>query len=432
MNASAPFAAMRSRCPDPALRAAVRADPYWGGLWGNSSTATWLSRATAERMQAAGLGRMRASESRWTREEAMDRICAARGKQARLAALASVAMWRTVTVEQVASLVGQRRWAARTSTDRDLLWAAGLVHKGRPVSQMKWAALPMLLRPDPDGRFDRLSPGLTYEQWLGVCCGYPWSWGTQQDRHNVLATEIALRVAEWCDVGTVFGELLGKLALLAPTAGLPATSTRSADAVLVRRDGLKIAVEVTATITGDMKKKIGRWVQTLAADTTRSTAVLFLDTGHPDRSGDAAAQAIRRAVEAASRASMDAVLADVASRICVARWQDWFPAPGLVSRTFPWLPAQRPTGRSDDDSDQRWQPVNLLDPLDMHVGKDPSAGLASLRNSHLLYGVPHWLRDPAAAPDLSEFLMRQAGSTYRHPMPRTATRRTTANRRSTR
>ena len=45
-----PFADRPSACPDPDVTAARRLDPYWHGLWGDGSQASWLNRSLLERL----------------------------------------------------------------------------------------------------------------------------------------------------------------------------------------------------------------------------------------------------------------------------------------------------------------------------------------------------------------------------------------------
>jgi hypothetical protein len=120
--------------------------------------------------------------------------------------------------------------------------------------------------------------------------------------------------------------------------------------------------------------------------------VLFVEAAHPDRreSGHNV-HMLRRHVASAARSTMDHVLADVPSRMAVARWVDWFPAPGMVDPSVVALPVWRPTGAGD----AVWEPANLLDPLDVPNQEKPARSgdnrQAVLDNLGLLYGAPGWL-----------------------------------------
>ncbi len=321
-------------------------------------------------------------------------------------------MWRTVSVEQLVAITGNTRLAARFSRDRALLWAAGLVQRGTLVldgvrQHPGTADRVRLYRPDLHcGSFDRLARRLSYAEWVGVTGGWGWAQGAQFDRHNLLAVELCLRVAEWCDVAAVLGESLATWkTMLDPTAGVPATSRRAADAAWVRPDGLTIAVEMTSHVASHSKEKAQAWADALARDESRSTMVLFVEAAHPDRreSGHNV-HLLRRHVAAAANSTMDHVLADVASRMAVVRWVDWFPAPGLVDPSVVSLPVWRPTGpgRSDLGARQPARPVRCAIPGTADpVGAEPPGGARQPRAA---------LRGARLAGEATRAVARQLGS----------------------
>lgn len=370
---------------------------------------SWLSRSTAERTETAGLGRISPAESRLEREEALDTLVA-RCRAQRLSTLAAIGLWRNATVEQLVAITGNLGLARRRSAERSLAWSAGLVQRGTLVTGMPGKAQlqprHLMYRPDNHGVIEELSRRLSYREWLGVTAGSVWEPGGQYDRHDLLTTEVSLRVAEWCGVATVLGEPLTAWQLmLGSSLDLP-TGRRAADAAWVRPDGLTIAVEMTANVSQQFQAKARRWAEVLARDTTKSVMVLFIGAIHPDRSNGAdVANRLRKAVTAAAHSSMDTVLAGVAERMAVVRWTDWFPEPGMVDPTMLGLAAQRPTGPEG----KRWEPVNLLDPFDMVFTPAPGTNpTAVIDNANLLYGVPHWLKT-GPGPDLFGLLRARAG-----------------------
>lgn len=408
-----------SRCPDPELRADKRMDPYWAPLWNVGSTAVWLSRTNAERMVAAGVATPNALELSRTVEEATLQLAHGTHRNARLAALAALAMWRTATDQQVASIIGSPNIALRTSVDRDVLWGSGLVQRGQFMSGMPRARLPRLLRVSNTNNIDLLASMLSYRDLIGVTSGQPWRWGSQHDRHNLLATELALRVAEFTNVAGVFGEQLGFAALLHPEGGAK-LSGRAADTVMVRGDGMRIAVEMTASATDNMVSKIARWVDVLTSDKSRGLAVMFVEMPHPDR--DEVNRELERQIVKATDTTSSA-LANVQGRMMVARWQEWFPGYHQASDSFLSLSAHRPTGRRSgkDRLDSVWEPVSLLDPFDLVFEHPRDDSLAILENQNLLYGIPYWLRTGAGpVSELDRAVLADAGlvaepkaSTYR-------------------
>jgi hypothetical protein len=130
-----PFADLESACPTTEVTAARRIDPYWHGLWGDGSQASWLNRSLLERLGTDRVSRVRDTDTSRTREQAIAEILTRR-RQARLTALAAVGMWRTVTAEQLTALTG-----LRTILDgREMLPAfqAELVERGTLITELGW------------------------------------------------------------------------------------------------------------------------------------------------------------------------------------------------------------------------------------------------------------------------------------------------------
>lgn len=400
-----------SRCPDPELRADQRIDPYWAPLWNVGSTAVWLSRSNAERMAAAGLATPRALELSRTVEEATLQLAHGTRSKFRLATLAALAMWRTATDQQVASIIGSPNITFPRSVDRDVLWASGLVQRGQFISGMPRTRLPGLLRVSNTHKLDLLESMLSYRDLIGVTSGQPWRWGSQHDRHNLLATELALRAAEYTNVAGVFGEQLGPAVLLHPECGAN-RSSRTADAVMVRGDGMRIAVEMTSSATDNMTSKIARWVDVLTSDKSRGLAVVFVEMPHPDREEHVNRKLERIIVE--STGTMSAALADVPARMMVARWREWFPGYHQATRSFLSLSAHRPTGRRAGKGrlSSVWESVSLLDPFDLVFEHPRDDSLEILENQNLLYGIPYWLRTGAGpVAELDRAVLATAGLT---------------------
>src|SRR5699024_1959786 len=89
----------------------------------------------------------------------------------------------------------------------------------------------------------RTSP--TFAEHIAITGGQGWDAEHRFDRHNVLTTELALRVAEFCHVATVLGEKPMGLPSLLAAAGIEAAQSdlgRKPDAGIIRRDGLVIGI----------------------------------------------------------------------------------------------------------------------------------------------------------------------------------------------
>lgn len=426
-----PYSSFSSAQPVESLRAQHRMEPYWYDLHA-SGLVSWSSRDRAEKRAASGHWRMRASDQ-VDPDEAFAKLL----PRDRLALLGAVHMWRTASAEQLASITGTGRKTAHAVMEN--AWRAGLVERGRFnfEEQPVWRppARHTLYRPVRSRAAQERVSRLRYRDRVGITGGYEWSRGAQADRHNYLATELGIRVAEFCEIGMVLGEQMSGLSLSLAGDGrvYPPSlrlESRSPDLMLVRSDGLRIAVEITSAGQGTFPRKARMWADTLAAMDPRHApmVVLFVETGQWGASANRWHDMRADMVEAA-RATPAHIQAGVAERMFAARWSDWFPGvadgtlhdlhldeasgAGRMSSRFLSLAAVRPTGRRED----RWRAADLLDifdvPFEPAPGSDP---LAVVRNSAVLFGAPHWLRDPSVAPDIEAAQLRLAGVSE-IPMP---------------
>ena len=402
-DGAVPLSDLESACTTPRHTAADRTELFWSGVRSVSTghvALSWSSRDSLARHQASGIAHPM-SIRLGTQDEALDRVIA---RARRLAALGAIHLWRTMTSEQIAAVIGSPSMSSSRSVDLRLLLTAGLVQRGAAFAGERRAIAPTLWRPDVADAALHFLDQLSYAEWLGVCACQKWSYGAQAAWHNLLVTELSLRVAEYTPIGTVFGELLASARLLFPFDERFAKSRRSADAVWVRDDGLRIVVEATATAGSALRERIEHWVDALLVDTERSTVVCFVDVSDPDNDRSRPDHLVRRVVADAVTASPERVKAKIAERVCFARYRDWFPGPGLVHPSFLGLRVERPTGGPG----ARWEPVDLLDPYAVVFSPvDPVAARAPIVHAGDVYGVPHWLRGPGL--DLEAVVRRLAG-----------------------
>lgn len=399
-----PLDAVSSRAGLPqSLRAHTRDDPYYSSLFTLSSRAAWTGRDLILREMAAGAdikvpGQFRQSLDVMTSPdddpiEAMLSL----NREYVLRMLGAVNMWRTLTVPQMAAMVGFSKWASsRWPTPVARAYGAGLLQAGVLASLVR-DDLPTLLRVDPDGDARPLLDRLGFTEWLGVTSGQLWRGTSTPDRHNIMVAELALRVAQMCPgAGVVLGEMVGNHDLLLGVQDRR-LARRRADSVIVRKDGLKIAVEATAS--DRFEPKMENWVDFLVADKSKSTVVVFVEMVRPGYSSEATYQAIFRGMARAVSSSMAAVAAQVLDRMFLVRWSDWFPGPGMVTPDFATLPATRYAGEGIGGA-TAWKRVDLLDPasLQFRPGATPADPMTVLSNSRLLLGAPKVLTEKIRAP----------------------------------
>ncbi|MBB5474679.1 hypothetical protein HF998_02415 [Cellulomonas hominis] len=412
-----PFFELEDRGCTPGFGAGDRTDPYYGGMWTQGSTAVWMSRNLARMQVASGLARMpRALDM--SEAEARDALASTRSLGPRMAALGAVDQWRTCSAEQLAAITGFGRLAVRDTRTMTALFALGVLDLGAFTSELLPGAAARrapLYRPSRTDAFAKeVAPLLSYEQRVAITGGLPWDFRRQYDRHNLLSVELGLRVAQFCEVGTVLGEKLSTVDLLAGAGlGLPSvTEDRGSDLTIVRADGLRIAVELTASVGRDFEEKVRRWARLLAERplATSGLTVVFVeaaphDGSHRFGSGLSLRAQVHKAVGQVVREFPGVGSDRVAERIGVVSWSQWFPAPGYATAEFTRLEVDRPTGPAAD----RWQRASMLDVIDRPLAAtNPAALTAVIDNASLLLGTPHWLRT-GRAPRVWEALTGPVG-----------------------
>lgn len=414
-------AVARSRIPYSPYRAANRMDPFYDYIWKRSDSAiAWRSRREMRSRRDARLGRAASwfvptSEER---EQATSNLLNTR-RDLKLQTLGSVFGWRTATVEQLQAITGQKGLLTGKGSALRQLYAADLIDVGSSGGFNGWAVnneelRSWLVHPSRTDSYRRnIDPNLTFPESVSVTGGQEWVTGGQYDRHNVLATEFALRASEFTRCATVLGEQWSSASQLlwegwgqkSPFASGPGGSKAGAyenraDMTLVRRDGLRIAVEVTASTSGKaFVQKVWKWLHQMrqAPLEHQGTVLLFLVAGEQEPRGGEV-QRLRREVQ---RGIQQAVAMEpgyaanrMADRVFVASWGDLFPDRHQLVGDFEKLPVLAPRGlRSAAPTDQIWERVHLLD--EAQVPYTPAADrepLAVVENAAMLHATPHWLR----------------------------------------
>ncbi len=398
-------------------------------MWSGGATASWTSRAQATAQNASGIGNY-PNELVQDQRASIEQVLyqAPRSTHTlsmRMAMLGAVHGWRTCNTQQMAALTGNGDMAKPTSKVAAAFFSAGLVdlanpsqtRRGAPIHNVDSAAavrgsrffgVDSIFRPGRVEAFRLLADRLTWAEWIAVTGGQPWAPGGLHDRHNLLATELGLRLAEYAEIGTVLGERFSTVDLLtgsgvgrAPVVG----DQRAADMTVVRPDGLRIAVELTASISPHFDRKVERWVELLAYSPFELTglSVIFL-VAQPLEDADASKfrnrtyQAVMRAVRKHPGVSLD----PTALRVGVASWREWFPSSHTVSEAFLTMRAHRPV--------DGWSDADFLDPTSMRFKpKYPAKLLGVIDNASMLGQTPHWLRRPDRVPTLTRELLAAHG-----------------------
>jgi hypothetical protein len=408
-----------TECLDDTVRIGNRIDPYWADLWPVGSTASWVDLKAATAQIAAKVGRM-PSYLTGDPAAAETKIADISKLPAHLNVLSVLDSWGAATGEQLAAFTGLSHLANGTSQTMTDLFTTELVDVGvfsNVLFNTRNTPRGRLYRQSKSGAFQqKVSPMLTYSEWVSTTGGIDSRvGGGQHDRHNVITTEVALRIAEVCDVGAVVGEKLSSADLLGYTGlGLPSkglTYTRAADATIIRRDGARIALEVTATFGRALEAKMQHWADLIASRRMDDSglAVMFLLIDKPNGKKGASSNKLRsgiyRALREAVRNTPGVSYDRVASRIGIADYREWFPEMGKVSPCFFALECDTATGPPD----ALWERSKFLDNTDLPFHPTGDWATAALDNMSMLRSIPHWLRAGRTPPELWRVLLKDAG-----------------------
>ncbi len=385
-----------------------RLDPFWDGLWSTGSSARWASRNLVEHQANAGLIRYPETLLNLSEDEAIDKFLGSGPLRRRLEVLAAVGAWRTVSSGQLAAIVGYPV-LERKCAITDVAFAARLIDFGvfdNGFSTSHHGSNLRLFRPSrTEVLAKRVMPNLTAAERLIVAGGRNYLTGGQYDRHNLLSTELGLRLAEYTPVAAVVGETfstaddyvgrgIGK-------ARFDYTKRVVADMTAYRSDGMAIAVELTASMGKDFPRKVETWAKVMSSSSFATNGLVVVFVGAPpfDRAHDKGyffyqmKKAIRRV---ATR------YPGVASRLGAVMWEEWFPAARVATEEFLSMTVYHPLATGS------WGRTSLLDPFEYPFDPlYPDRALGMISNLRLLGHVPHWLREAAPDIDIHAALMHQ-------------------------
>jgi len=372
---------------------------------GNESGITWNSIQSLKERTQNGTGKTWKFAYRMSAEEALERMDDNLPTTQRyFEPIGVVMMWRNITVEQTADVLGLRGTASHTWMPSYMIpgFSLNAVQVGRPT---EYGRPPLIFRPGfpMDNRLVKM---MTWQQHLGI-------FGARNDgqhggyvRHNLLNTELSLRVAEQLDeqIPIVLGEGLGSSKILVPETAQRSKQFSLGDSVWIRKDGLRIIVEVSNTADA-IVGKVTRWANSLAVDQrgARSLALVFVLPGRKrDKNWVSYVNGELSDVIYRELGGRGYDAAYIASRVFITGWEDWFPAPYEMSDSFFSLDTI-PVARNARGE------VSLLDPFAIPSDVPEDRVAKTINNSKHLYGVPrHMRQDVKPLDDLKEMALREA------------------------
>jgi hypothetical protein len=324
--------------------------------------------------------------------------------------LGVLASYRAITNSQAAAFVGDVAFADPRSGLVTDLFRSGLInlspaHLNYGIGSFGHGAAVYTL--GSPKKVLALRDVTTYAEWLAVSGNRPLARSRVNVRHDVLAAELALRLSQLPGVGTVLGPHFSTFADLLPGTDGARAPQGGPDLVMVRNDGLRIAIEVTATIGQHFKAKVDRWARRLAAGRLDKCGLAVVFIAAPtleDRHGrgDYPRRTTYREVARATRQHPGIYGDRTAERMGVATWREWFPGPLLASERFTRLTVDRPVGR-----EPLWEECDLLDRGTLPVtGEDTRSLRSTIVNAALLAQTPSDLRGSHRPADLNVDLLR--------------------------
>ncbi|KQO98539.1 hypothetical protein [Leifsonia sp. Leaf264] len=392
----------------------VRVDPFYQDLWPVGSRASWVDVKAARDQVAAGIGRLPA-HLKGNPADAGRKIL--RKLNPYLDVIAALDQFRVLTAGQLAAVTGNPALASGRSALMTDLFTVGAIEVGifsNALFHTRDTPSLTLYRPGSSSFFDKkISPELTYAEWLSVTSGKTEKMGGQgHDRHAVLSAELALRVAELgYNVQNVVGERLSSAALLGFT-GLgfkqpdKAKFTKAGDFTILRADGARVVVEVTATIGRALQQKIETWAQLLAGRRMDESglAVIFVIAEHGATGSGKVRNAVYKMLRDACRKYPGPNFDRTCKRFGVADWREWFPASTHLSEDFYNLVCDRPTAPGAADFER----AGFLNPADLPFNPEGDWADAALDNVAMLRGTPVWLRGHRNPVDLLPVLLEKS------------------------
>lgn len=384
-------------------RAPSALDPYDELLADGGQMPYAISFDVAQRMVDAGRHKMpaayrRAKSTFDPREQAPSRLNAA------INLLGVLLSWGAVTNNQAASFVGVPALAdPRCDLVADL-FASGLLNLHSPFLGLSAgvAGDGTAVYQLGDGRtLARFIERLSVAEATALTGGRPVRPPAVNVRHDVLAAELALRAATHLQIGAVLGPRFSTYADLAAPGSRLSEKAGGPDLVLVRDDGLRIAVELTTSIGKGFGDKVQNWTDLLIQKPFVASGMTVVFLVAPSRvsrlrRGDRVRRAVYSHVASPKHATY------LRKQVGVATWQEWFPRPWTASHRFAALEVDQLNSAGDG-----WERRATWDPSDLTLETNDRRYLRSVISAaSLLSQTPFSLRHEQEPASISSALLR--------------------------
>jgi hypothetical protein len=363
----------------------VDLDPY-AHKWLSGSTAKWINRDLELRLAQVTKGSL--PTRLYNPNARIDFTHEHQQRERLLNVVAALSSFNNLTGSQLAYWTGDARWKTAHPSDMRTLFSGGIIDVEDVGMRRSGAESLTLYRlaADADNVWKGVAAGLSFAEHISVDAGQnvPLVNRRRFDRHDSLNAELARRVSAYVPgIGAVFGERLSTHELLMARAhhNLKLGPTAAADSTWIRGDGLAFGIELQASESPGLDRKLESACRLLQANDSLTFVYLTVPQT-ANRTRSSISSAVRSAILAAVKRHPQ-----VASRIVTADWLDWIPSPGFVSRDMLDLVVQHVNPWTS-----QWSSVSLLDqiavPLPRWLAEQPGRAVAPLVNAAVLRQTP--------------------------------------------
>jgi len=331
-------------------------DPYFGGMFPVKHAESWITRELMTFHPDLTPPQYRI--------EAPDAVAALLASPTltsqTVEVLGFISAWRSATTEQIAAGISIPHLANPNARLYTLMLCAGLLERGTIIGNALVTRKPLdktqtvVWQLGQSYHYPPIEKHLTWAQRIAINGARPLDAIRQYPRHNILTTQLALTAAgntPWCELA--LGEQWGKTSLLVGEESRRST----ADAVLVRADGLRVAIEMCASSLVDKESKFTAWARLFAQHSYKASGLVVVFVAAPKLGGRISMTQMMAAIKGNIHKATEqypGIVSDLtANRMGVIAWDEWFgpdgPLPALAQ------------GQCWFESKGSWHPRNLTD-----------------------------------------------------------------------